>query len=229
MKMFELVERVSALNMESDLKTTLGVAEALLMVPILKHVMGIFYLISASKPSLIRQFKKGGIDGSVVLYVGGMAELFLSSTKEETLYLKKRKGFIKLALQTGVDVVPLYLFGNTTVLSVFKTGFLANLSRNMQVSLTYFWGRWMLPIPKEVKVRFFQMWLNRIFSHFFISLCSLQFLYVGGQPLGLPQIENPTQEEIDIWHQKYCDEVTRIFDTYKERVPDYKHKKIVIV
>jgi Diacylglycerol acyltransferase len=119
--------------------------------------MGIFYLISASKSSLVRQFKKGGVEGSVVLYVGGMAELFLSSATEETLYLKKRKGFIKLALQTGVDVVPLYLFGNTTVLSVFKTGFLANLSRKMQVSLTYFWGRWMLPIPKNVKVWFFEI------------------------------------------------------------------------
>jgi 1-acyl-sn-glycerol-3-phosphate acyltransferase len=139
------------LILDTDKDIPLGAAEALLRTPILKHVMGIFYLISASKPSLIRQFKNGG---SVVLYVGGMAELFLSSNMEETLYLKKRKGFIKLALQTGVDVVPLYLFGNTTVLSVFKTGFLASLSRQMQVSLTYFWGHWMLPIPKDVKVQF---------------------------------------------------------------------------
>jgi hypothetical protein len=75
--------------------------------------MGIFDLISASKSSLTKQLKKPGVEGSIVLYVGGMAELFLSSEQEETLYLKKRKGFIKLALQTGVDIVPVYLFGNT--------------------------------------------------------------------------------------------------------------------
>jgi hypothetical protein len=61
-----------------------------------------------------------------------MAELFLSSEKEEVLYLKNRKGFIKLALQEGVDVIPTYLFGYTTVLSVIKTGILANLSRKVR-------------------------------------------------------------------------------------------------
>ena len=146
----------SAVRADKEFQGTVptGVASALLKTPILKHVMGVFNLISASKSSLKKQFKKGGIEGSVVLYVGGMAELFLSSVEEETLYLKKRKGFIKLALQEGVDVVPLYLFGNTTVLSVIKTGLLANLSRKLQISMTYFWGKWLLPIPRDEKVSF---------------------------------------------------------------------------
>jgi hypothetical protein len=146
----------SAVSADHDFQGRLiptGVAEAVLSTPILKHVMGIFHLISASKKSLIKNFQKGGVEGSVVLYVGGIAELFVSSEKEEMIYLKKRKGFIKLALQCGVDIVPIYLFGNTTCLSVLKTGLLATLSRKTQVSLTYFWGRCMLPIPRPVKVR----------------------------------------------------------------------------
>jgi hypothetical protein len=145
----------SAIYADKEFQGTIptGVASALLHTPILKHVMGIFNLISASKSSLKKQFKKGGIEGTVVLYVGGMAELFLSSAEEETLYLKKRKGFIKLALQEGVDIVPIYLFGNTTILSVFKTGLLADLSRKLQVSCTLFWGKWKLPIPRDEKVR----------------------------------------------------------------------------
>ena len=122
------------------------------------------------------------------------------------LYLKKRKGFIKLALQEGVDVLPVYLFGNTTVLSLMKTGVLANLSRKLQVSLTYVWGKWYLPIPRDCKL-----------------------LYVSGQPLGLPHIPNPTQEDIDKYHAKYCSEVSRLFEKYKEKVPEYKHKKLEIV
>jgi Diacylglycerol acyltransferase len=145
----------SAVTADKDFQGRLiptGVAEAVLSTPILKQVMGIFSLISASKDSLVRNFKKGGVEGSVVLYVGGIAELFVSSAKEETLYLSKRRGFIKLALQSGVDVVPIYLFGNTTCLTVLKTEMLAALSRKTQVSLTYFWGRFMLPIPRPVKV-----------------------------------------------------------------------------
>jgi hypothetical protein len=56
-----------------------------------------------------------------------------------------------------------------------------------------------------------------------------QMLYVSGQPLGMPHIRQPTQEDIDVWHKKYCDEVTRLFNTYKEQVPEYKHKKLEIV
>jgi 1-acyl-sn-glycerol-3-phosphate acyltransferase len=183
-----------------------AVADALLYTPILKHVLGIFGLVSASKQSVQKQLKKKGPEGCVVLYVGGMAELFLSCENEEKVYLKSRKGFVKLALQSGVDIVPVYLFGNTNVLSVLKTGVLAYLSRKLQVSLTYIWGRWLLPIPRDCKL-----------------------LYVAGQPLGMPKLENPSNEEIDKWHSKYCHEVERLFEKYKEKVPEYKHKKLEIV
>jgi hypothetical protein len=69
-------------------------------------------------------------------YVGGIAELFKSSRKEERLYLSARKGFIKMALRNGVDVIPLYLMGNTSVLTVLKWGPLASLSRKLQASIT---------------------------------------------------------------------------------------------
>ena len=185
-----------------------AVADALLYTPLLKHVMGVFALMSASKASLLSHFQRNkGVRGSVVLYIGGMAELFLSSEHEERLYLKKRKGFIKLSLQTGVDIVPIYLFGNTTVLSVVTHGLLATLSRKLQVSLTYFWGKWYLPIPRN----------------------DCKLLYVSGQPLGIPHIPNPTQHDIDKYHALYCEQVQHLFDKYKEKVPEYKHKRLQIM
>lgn len=54
-------------------------------------------------------------------------------------------------------------------------------------------------------------------------------MLAAGQPLGMPKIANPTQEDIDKWHAKYCQEVTRIFETYKVKLPDYKNKKLEIV
>ena len=234
-QIYSLIFHCPSLSFLLELKT--AVADAVMYTPILKHVLGIFGLISASKKSLQATLKKPGIAGSVVLYVGGMAELFLSSEHEERIYLKKRKGFIKLGLQEGVDVVPVYLFGNTTVLSVLKTGVLATLSRRLQVSLTYIWGKWRLPIPRDCKVSLLvALHYCRIVKHIFMFanaalLCCrrLQLLYVSGQPLGMPHIPEPSQENIDKWHAKYCNEVTRIFNTYKERVPEYKHKKLEIV
>ena len=70
--------------------------------------------------------------------------------------------------------------------------------------------------------------MEKSISHRFPH-CITKLLYVTGQPLGMPKIENPTQEDIDHWHAEYCKQVTRLFDTYKERVPEYKHKKLTIV
>lgn len=146
-----------------------------------------------------------GLKGCVVLYVGGMAELFKCSLDEERLYLSKRKGFIKLALREGVDVVPLYFFGNTSVLSILKAAPLEWMSRKLQTSVTFFWGKFGTFIPRDDKI--------------FVVL---------GRPLGMPKIENPTNEDVDKWHMKYCDEVKRIFNKYKEKVPQYKDKELFI-
>jgi len=185
-----------------------AVASALLKTPILKNVMGVFKLMDASAQSIKRHLNKSppGPERSIVIYVGGIAELFKSSRKEERLYLKSRKGFIKVALrEPNVDIIPAYLFGNTSVLTVVKTGVLARLSRKLQVSLTYFWGQWGLPLPRDDKC-----------------------FYVRGKPMGLPHIQNPTDADVDKWHAKYCQEVTRLFDTYKERIPAYKQKTLFI-
>jgi len=184
-----------------------AVASVLLVIPILKHVMGIFGLTSASAGAMRKRFQQeSGIRGSLVLHIGGIAELFRSSRSEERLYLMKRKGFIKVALrEKGVDIIPVYLFGNTSVLTVLKNKTLENLSRKIQMSLTYFWGKWFLPIPRDDEL-----------------------LYVRGKPLGLPYIPEPTDEDVNKWHAKYCEEVTRLFNDYKEKVPAYKHKKLYI-
>lgn len=177
-------------------------ASVVLKTPLLKNMMGIFNLVDASGSNLKRILRKGG---SVLIYIGGIAELFKSCRTEERLYLQKRRGFIKLALREGVDVVPVYLFGNTSVLSVLKHGPLAALSRKLQASLTLMWGKFYLPIPRDEKL-----------------------LYIVGKPLGMPHIPEPTQQDIDKWHGIYCDEVRKIFETNKEKVPAYKHKKLFI-
>ncbi len=88
-------------------KMNSAVASSLLSFPILKNVMGMFNLIDASAKSLKKVLTENkGIEGCVVLYVGGIAELFKCSRDEEILHLSQRKGFIKLALRLGVDIVP---------------------------------------------------------------------------------------------------------------------------
>ena len=178
-----------------------AVATVLRYVPLLKDIVGLFNIIDASGAVLANRLKRG----SFALYVGGMLELFLASPQREVVFLKKRKGFIKLALKNGADVVPVYLFGNTTCLSALKAGPLAALSRKLGVSLTIFWGRWWLPVPRPTKM-----------------------VYARGKPLGLPHIPNPSQDDINHWHQLYCNKLQALFENYKQFNPDYADKILVI-
>lgn len=40
---------------------------------------------------------------------------------------------------------------------------------------------------------------------------------VVGKPLPMPEISEPTQEELDHHHERYLAEVSRIYNTYKSR------------
>ena len=55
---------------------------------------------------------------SVCLVVGGAREALLASPGEINLTLKRRKGFVKYALQNGADLVPVFSFGEN---ELFKT------------------------------------------------------------------------------------------------------------
>ena len=179
-----------------------SVASSVLVTPLIKHIVGLFGIIDASTKSLTRWLTKGN---SVVLYIGGIAELFLVSQDEEMLFAAKRKGFIKLALRTGSEIVPVYFMGNTSVLSVLNGAVLRRIARATGVTLTWFWGYQGTLIPRPNKI-----------------------LGVLGRPLGIPEtpIAEPTQAQIDSFHDKYLAEVQRLFDTYKQHNPDYAHKAL---
>ena len=50
-----------------------------------------------------------------MLIVGGVAEMKQSHPERIRLVLKNRKGFIKVALQTGAQLVPVFSFGENEI------------------------------------------------------------------------------------------------------------------
>ena len=69
-------------------------------------------------------------------------------------YLKKRKGFARVAGETGAQLVPSYVFGQTQFFNQLSTssGLASRVSRALRMSLTIFWGRFGLPIPFQAPV-----------------------------------------------------------------------------
>lgn len=174
-------------------------ATVLTVFPFIKQLCGMYGMIDASSKSIANALK----EKSVILYAGGISEFFLTDDKEERLYINKHKGFVRVALKTGVSVVPLYMFGNTTTLRIVKGPTLARLGRRLHITLTWFWGVYGTFVP-------------------FSKKC----VVVVGKPMNLPTIRNPDQETVDMYHARYVGEVKRLFDTYKKYHPDYSGKEL---
>ena len=175
----------------------------MLNTPLVKHIVGLFGVCDAAAKPLGRRLAAGK---SAVLYIGGIAELFLSSSSDERLFARKRKGFVKLALRAGSEIVPVYFFGNTSVLSVLSSPMLRSIARTTGVTLTWFWGWRGTPIPRPRKI-----------------------VGVVGRPLGLSS-RSPIRHRSKLTfgtRSIILEEVTRIFESYKMYSDDYRNKELI--
>lgn len=65
---------------------------------------------------ILFQFTQG--KHSLALVPGGATEALYAGNGRHTLKLKNRLGFIRLAMQSGIDVVPVYTFGENNTYDV---------------------------------------------------------------------------------------------------------------
>lgn len=139
----------------------------------------------------------------VHLVVGGIGEMFYTpiNAKDETIILSKRKGFIKLALETGADIIPSYTFGaNQTYYRIFGPGStLAKISSLLQVSILPWFGRWYIPmgfVPYKTPL-----------------------MDVVGEVFHVPKLkegEEVTKEMVDEVHKEFCTMMKKLFEDHKQ-------------
>lgn len=183
-----------------------GIATFLLRVPVLGAILSCFGAVDASWTSCVRELQQEKT--FFFLVPGGIASIFVegAATREkEVVLLKDRKGYAKLALQTGSPVHPCYAFGQNPTFSVWPTAgsWAHRMSKKWRISLMLFYGFWGLPVPRRQK------------------LC-----LVIGAPLAVERIANPSQVDIDSLHQHFQRAVSELFERHKSSVEGYEQKKL---
>jgi len=130
-------------------------------MPILRQIMGWLSGVSADYPTLKRGLTKqvfarppGG--HNLFMLPGGVAEVSTACPGTHTVVWKKRRGLVKLALETGARLTPVYVFGGNDFFhqSLTSDSYLSRLSKRLGLALVVFWGRfWFLPVvplkPKD--------------------------------------------------------------------------------
>jgi len=178
--------------------------------PILRQIFSVFRGIPSDKHSLIRALKQGD---NISIWTGGLAEIFVSDPNKEIVYLNSRKGFVKIAITTGAHITPYYCFGNNHMFNStnsMSTGgeksYLAKFSRKVGASLTFFWGRYGLPLPFKTKVTI-----------------------VRGPKIEVKQSDKPSQEQIDETHHRVVEAIRTLHDKYKHIAGPQHANKVLIV
>ena len=111
------------------------------------------------------------------------------------LYLKKRLGFVKIALERDASLVPVYVFGETELFhhSSFLLSLRMWLMKNFGVAVPLIYGRAGL-LPYAVPVT-----------------------AVVGKPIksGYGVCAEPTDEQVQAFHGRYCDALEDLFERNK--------------
>jgi 2-acylglycerol O-acyltransferase 2 len=135
---------------------------------------------------------------TVIVIPGGAREALYSNPDVDWLDLKRKLGFVRLAIRYGVKLVPCYSFNEVDYLS---------------------------QVPLSSVPAFFQ-YLRRGFQQTFGI--SIPFLYhvdlppsnengivtVIGEPITVPHIADPTDDEVREVMTKYIAELTKLYHTY---------------
>lgn len=95
---------------------TLLTLDSNFLIPFYREYALAMGLASVSRESCENLLTKGGVDGkgmgrAITIVIGGARESLDAQPHSMRLILKRRKGFIKLAIHTGADLVPVLAFG----------------------------------------------------------------------------------------------------------------------
>eukprot|EP01034_Spumella_vulgaris_P023508 gene23508-29728_t len=102
---------------------------AIFKVPLMRHIFTWTRAASVDKKYMIRLLKEGI---SPIVCPGGALEVtFMTNEPQCTMYIKKRLGLVKLAMQFGVPIIPTVTYHGNDAYNfyIFKNKTMQNLSR----------------------------------------------------------------------------------------------------
>ncbi|XP_055461097.1 diacylglycerol O-acyltransferase 2-like protein 6 [Psammomys obesus] len=186
----------------------LATLEGIFWLPAVREYVMSKGICPVSELSLKYKLTQRGSGNAVIIVVGGANEAILSNPGVSILYLKSRKGFVKLALKTGSYLVPSYSFGENEV-----------------YNHTVF--------PEGTWLRFFQKHFQKTGKKLFgINFCTFHgrgftqkswglvpfkhpITTVVGEPIPVPKISDPDNETVEKYSELYISAIRKLFDQHK--------------
>ncbi|KAI9440664.1 DAGAT-domain-containing protein [Lactarius indigo] len=178
-------------------------------IPFYREILLFLGVCSVSKRSCERILRKGN-GSAITIVVGGAAESLSAHPGTADLTLRRRLGFIKLAIREGADLVPVFSFGENDIYQQMpneKGTTLYKIQKKFQnvfgFTLPLFHGRGILNCERIIAVI--------------------------GRPVHVKKTNSPTVEQIREVQEAYIAELMRIWNTYKDEFARTRRRELSII
>ncbi|KAK7527422.1 diacylglycerol O-acyltransferase 2 [Phyllosticta citriasiana] len=192
-------------------------------IPIHRDYLLRLGLASVSRESCENLLSRGGPNGegmgrAITIVIGGARESLDASPGQLRLVLSRRKGFVKMAIRTGADLVPVLCFGENELYEqldpqqhprVHKVQLLVKKFMGFTVPLFHARGVFnydvgMMPYRRPLNV-------------------------VVGRPVKVEQQATPDPAYVDEMHAQYVRELRRLWDDWKDTFAKERTGELEIV
>ena len=189
----------------------LMVSSVIFQLPFLRQIYSWAGSLPVDKRTFLSRLQAGK---ALAFCPGGVQEAFMldpNKPRDLVVYLRNRKGFIKLALQTGSSIIPVFCFHLDGCYKLYwqpRGLLMEKYSRWVGYFPLLYWGRWNIPlgIPRPNKLT-----------------------VVIGRPIHIPKEGScVSKESVDKYHGIFLKELEALFERHKN-IEGYgdAHLKIV--
>lgn len=185
-------------------------SSAIFSIPFIRQIYSWVRCLPVDKRTFMGRLKRGE---SFAFVPGGVQEVIMldpSTPSDLVLYLRNRKGFVKLALATGSPIVPVFAFNLDGSYGYWipRGRFMEKISRSIGYLPLLFWGRWFVPFgipnPKKIHV-------------------------VIGPVIDVPnEGDGVAPELVDKYHAIFLEELEALFERHKHEA-GYADRQLKIV